>query len=60
VDSQQRHQLYTGIRVISFLLNEISANRKIAFENRLKELFEEVDDEQIRIIIREKIGYNLE
>jgi abortive infection bacteriophage resistance protein len=60
VDSQQRHQLYTGIRVISFLLNEISANRKVAFENRLKQLFEEVDDEQIKIIIREKIGYKLE
>lgn len=58
VENDQRHQVYTGIRVVSFLLNNISENRKSSFETRVKSLFDEVEDEQVKSLIIEKIGFN--
>lgn len=58
VDNKQRHQVYTGIRVVSFLLNNISENRKSSFETRVKSLFNEVEDEKVKTLIIEKIGFS--
>jgi len=58
ITNDQRHQLYTGIRVVSFLLNNISENRKSSFELRIKSLFLEIEDEKIKLLIMDKIGFN--
>jgi hypothetical protein len=40
------------------MLKNISENRMISFENRIKRLFNNVKDEQIKTLIKEKIGFN--
>jgi abortive infection bacteriophage resistance protein len=54
------HSLDASIKVIRYLLMQISVNRENDLKNKLKDLFVQFkDNEQIKKIIETKIGYHL-
>ncbi|MCB9194851.1 MAG: Abi family protein [Flavobacteriales bacterium] len=57
--NENRHSLDSAIRVIQFILQQISINRKNELETDIKNLFESHrNTPEIKKIIEEKIGYH--
>lgn len=59
VNNNQRHQLHTGIRVVSYFLCIISTNRKNEFEVEINKHFNNVKNEDVISIISNKIGVDI-
>lgn len=57
-EKETRHQLYSGIQVVSFLLMKISENRKKSFDDRIHKLFNDIEDQAIKDLILSKTGFN--